>query len=244
VKSFWWGASLRLEPHPQELKIGPVLFAMDGKLARPAIHQIVHHPFICLFVGVKPINTPPDRRTPEKLAQSLLETQPVFQGVGRDEPPAHCLSRRTLQIDDRLHVGYPKPTFPAGKDTVAPACGADIDYGQIVKEYIAPSETERRKHSPSHLKSVHREAVNGEPVAKLVSTSMIERANLTGRTHCKRFARLTHFSKKRENFEAAIDLHLAYYNFVKFHGTVRMTPAMAAGIEKSPLTVKDLIDAF
>ena len=71
-----------------------------------------------------------------------------------------------------------------------------------------------------------------------------QRANLTARTHCKRLARLTlAFSKKLENFRAAIALHLAYYNFVKTHGTLRCTPAMEAGIEKSAWTVSDLVDA-
>ena len=81
-------------------------------------------------------------------------------------------------------------------------------------------------------------------MSEQVCTSYIERANLTVRTHCKRLARLTlSFSKKLENFKAAIALHLAYYNFVKTHSTIRCTPAMAAGIERSHLSVQDLIDA-
>lgn len=115
---------------------------------------------------------------------------------------------------------------------------------QIVKEYSFPVREERRKYSPAQLVSVYKTAVNGDPVPSLASTSMIERANLTVRTHCKRLARLTlSFSKKKENFQAAIVLHLAYYNFVKFHGTLRMTPAMEAGVEKSAWKVSDLVDA-
>lgn len=77
-----------------------------------------------------------------------------------------------------------------------------------------------------------------------VCTSYIERANLTVRTHCKRLARLTlAFSKKLENFKAAIALHLAYYNFVKTHGSLRCTPAMEAGIENSAWKVSDLVNA-
>lgn len=169
--------------------------------------------------------------------------------------PAYRVGKRdkyntTAFMDDlasrlKNRIQLSSDAMGAYADAVERAFGADIDYGQIVKEYAAPSETERRKYSPSNLKSVHREAVNGDPIAGLVSTSMIERANLTVRTHCKRLARLTlAFSKKKENFEAAIALHLAYYNFVKFHGTVRMTPAMAAGIENSPLAINDLLDAF
>jgi hypothetical protein len=72
----------------------------------------------------------------------------------------------------------------------------------------------------------------------------MERSNLTVRTHVKRLARLTlAFSKKLENFKAAIGLHLAYYNFVKTHSTIRCTPAMEAGIEASAWKVSDLVHA-
>ena len=129
-------------------------------------------------------------------------------------------------------------------DAVERAFGSDIDYGQIVKQYSSLVKEEQRKYAPASLKAMYRESIVGDPVAKLVATSMIERANLTVRTHCKRLARLTlAFSKKKENFEALIALHLAYYNFVEFHGTLRMTPAMASGIEKSAWTVIDLVNA-
>lgn len=129
-------------------------------------------------------------------------------------------------------------------DAVERSFGANIDYGQIVKEYASPVAEDNRRYSPAKLSAVYKTAINGAPAPQLVSTSMIERANLTVRTHCKRLARLTlAFSKKRENFEAAIALHLAYYNFVKTHGTLRCTPAMAAGVEPSAWTVADLVNA-
>ena len=87
-------------------------------------------------------------------------------------------------------------------------------------------------------------AIVGDPNPSRICTSYIERANLTVRTHCKRLARLTlAFSKKLENFKAAIALHLAYYNFVKTHGSLRCTPAMEAGIANSAWSVADLVDA-
>ena len=89
-----------------------------------------------------------------------------------------------------------------------------------------------------------KEVIVGDPIAKLVCTSYVERANLTMRLHCKRLARLTlSFSKKIENFKAAVALNLAYYNFVKTHKTIRCTPAMAAGVAGSHWTVEDLINA-
>lgn len=130
----------------------------------------------------------------------------------------------------------------AYRDAVDAAFGAEVDYGQIVKEYASPSETEQRRYSPPEVVSVRKTTLVGMPNVDEICTSYIERANLTARTHCKRLARLTlAFSKKLENFKAAIGLHLAYYNFVKTHSTIRCTPAMAAGVESSSLTIRDLI---
>jgi hypothetical protein len=78
----------------------------------------------------------------------------------------------------------------------------------------------------------------------LVSTSYIERLNATTRLHIRRLTRLTlAFSKKLGNFEAAVALHFAYYNLVKRHGTLRGTPAMAAGVERDFWSVGDLVEA-
>ena len=84
----------------------------------------------------------------------------------------------------------------------------------------------------------------GNPDVKLISTSYVERLNATTRLHMRRLTRLTlAFSKKRENFEAAVGLHFAYYNFVKRHNTLRCTPAMAAGVAPSFWSVGDLLEA-
>jgi hypothetical protein len=121
--------------------------------------------------------------------------------------------------------------------------GANVDYAQIVKEYASPAREDQRRYSPATLVAVYKSVVNGLPNPAKVCTSYIERANLTMRLHCKRLARLTlAFSKKFENFRAAVALHLAYYNLVKTHGSLRCTPAMAAGIERSHLTVENLIE--
>ncbi len=73
----------------------------------------------------------------------------------------------------------------------------------------------------------------GSPIEKLISTSYVEKQNHTLRMHCRRLSRLTNaFSKKLENFKAAIGLHYAYYNFVKTHMTIRTTPAVAGGVDK------------
>ncbi len=102
--------------------------------------------------------------------------------------------KNRIQLSSDAMAAYP--------DAVEMAFGADVDYGQIVKEYASPTREEQRKYSPSQLVSVHKTAINGVPDPAKVCTSYIERANLTMRTHCKRLARLTlGFSKKLENFK-------------------------------------------
>src|SRR4029077_13972354 len=92
---------------------------------------------------------------------------------------------------------------------------------------------------------VDKRTFSGRPNMSLASTSHVERLNGTTRLHMRRLPRLTYaFSKKRENFEAAVALHFAYYNFVKRHVTLRATPAMAAGIVRDFWTVSNLIEAI
>jgi len=145
------------------------------------------------------------------------------------------------RLNNRIQLS--SDALGAYADAVERAFGAEIDYAQIVKEYSSPSR-DQRKYSPAQLTAVFKTAIVGDPNPSRVCTSYIERANLTVRTHCKRLARLTlAFSKKLDNFKAAIVLHLAYYNFVKTHGSLRCTPAMEAGIENSAWTVSDLVNA-
>ncbi len=126
------------------------------------------------------------------------------------------------------------------------AFGSEVDYGQIVKNYgheQGQHHHEKRYSSPEVVFAEKRR-ISGKPNTDLISTSYIERANGTTRQHMRRLTRLTYaFSKKLENFEAAVALHFAYYNFVRTHGTLKMTPAMMAGVERSFLSVGDLVEA-
>jgi IS1 family transposase len=125
------------------------------------------------------------------------------------------------------------------------AFGADVDYGQCVKVYVHDSAHHpERQYSAPHFASAVRRPITGSPEMELVSTSHVERLNATTRLHMRRLTRLTlAFSKKLENFEAAVGLHFAYYNFVMRHSTLRCTPAMAAGVEKDFWTVAQLVEA-
>jgi IS1 family transposase len=130
-------------------------------------------------------------------------------------------------------------------DAVEQGFGINADYGQVVKTYLHDeSQHPERKYSAPEIVTTEKKAVSGLPDMALVSTSHVERLNGTTRLHMRRLTRLTYaFSKKLENFEAAVALHFAYYNFVKRHSTIRMTPAMAACIERDFWTVGDLIEA-
>jgi IS1 family transposase len=124
------------------------------------------------------------------------------------------------------------------------AFGEFVDYGQIIKTYGHEEVSDNRRYSAAKFVSAEKKVVIGIPDERLISTSYVERLNATTRLHMRRLTRLTlAFSKKRENFEAAVALHFAYYNFVKRHNTLRCTPAMAAGVTGTFWSVGDLIEA-
>ena len=110
---------------------------------------------------------------------------------------------------------------------VESAFGSNIDYAMLVKLYGESGESQKR-YSPAECIGARPDPISGNPEPKHISTSYVERQNLTMRMHMRRFTRLTNaFSKKLENHIAAISLHFMYYNFVRIHQTLRVTPAMS-----------------
>lgn len=127
---------------------------------------------------------------------------------------------------------------------VTDAFSGDVDYAMLVKHYGNPTGTKghERKYSPAECTGATKEAIFGNPIMEDVGTSHIERQNLTMRMGMRRFTRLTNaFSKKAENHAYAVALHFMHYNFVRTHKTLRMTPAMAAGLVESPWEVEDIV---
>ena len=164
---------------------------------------------------------------------------PCFRAGKRDEMNTVAFLQ---DLHDRLsnRIELSSDGFTPYANGVDNVFGCEVDYGQIVKVFTSPDKTEVRRYSPPNVARIERSTITGEP--QTISTSFVEKQNHTVRMHCRRLARLTNaFSKKFDNFNAAVGLHFAYYNFVKFHQTVRMTPAMAAGVENSPLEVADLV---
>ncbi|HEX4056640.1 MAG TPA: IS1 family transposase [Tepidisphaeraceae bacterium] len=126
------------------------------------------------------------------------------------------------------------------RQAVNKAFGTEVDYAMLVKQYGAPRVEAR--YSPAEVVSVEREEVCGAPEPRHISTSHIERQNLTMRMSMRRFIRLTNgFSKKIENHKHAVALHYFHCNFLRVHHTTKTTPAMAAGIADKEWTMVDFV---
>jgi IS1 family transposase len=127
-------------------------------------------------------------------------------------------------------------------EAVEGAFGADVDYAQLVKMYGNAPDAFKGRYSPAECIGIKKTAIEGKPDLAHVSTSYVERQNLTMRMHMRRFTRLTNgFSKKVENHAYAVALHMMYYNFVRIHAKLRMSPAMAAGVSDRLWEVKDIV---
>lgn len=128
------------------------------------------------------------------------------------------------------------------KFAVDKAFGNDIDYAQLQKIYGVESDGEKR-YSPAKCLGAKRVAIRGSPDPKHISTSYVERQNLTMRMHMRRFTRLTNgFSKRIENHACAVALHVMFYNFARVHQTLKVTPAMAAGVTHRLWEMADVVE--
>jgi len=131
-----------------------------------------------------------------------------------------------------------KPYLTAVED----AFGSDIDFAQLVKIYGNEQLQGEHRYSPAQCMEARKTVTSGTPDFRHVSTSHTERQNLTMRMSMRRFTRLTNaFSKKLENHEAAIALHYMYYNFARVHQTLRVTPAMEAGVANHVWTLNEIV---
>ncbi|HEY1613952.1 MAG TPA: IS1 family transposase [Rhizomicrobium sp.] len=166
--------------------------------------------------------------------------------------PSYRIGKRTREnavafvqdLSERLtsRVQISSDALRSYVDAVELAFGADADYGQVVKFYdkepIGPG-----RYSPPRVTGTEKTVIAGNPDQAHISTSLIERQNLTMRMSMRRFTRLTNgFSKKVENLKAAVSLHFAHYNFVRMHKSLRMTPAMAAGVSDRLWSLEELVE--
>jgi len=169
---------------------------------------------------------------------------PSFKVGKRDHATANAfVADVASRITNRVQIS--SDALRAYVDAIELSFGSDVDFAQIIKTYShEDSIIAERKFSAPEVVTTEKKRMIGRPDMRFASTSHVERLNGTTRLHMRRLTRLTYaFSKKRENFEAAVGLHFAYYNFVKRHNTLRVTPAMEAGIERDFWTVGNLVEA-
>ena len=166
---------------------------------------------------------------------------PTFRvGKRTSETCNAFLSDLASRLANRVQVS--SDSLKSYVEAVERGFGGEVDYGQIVKTYATDNAYPEGKYSPPEVVSIEKTVIVGNPSEAKISTSYVERQNLTMRMHMRRLTRLTNaFSKKLENFQAAVALHFAYYNYVKIHKTLRCTPAMAAGVTNRLWTVGDLV---
>jgi IS1 family transposase len=169
---------------------------------------------------------------------------PSFKVGKRDTETANAfVSDVASRVTNRVQISSDGLNAYVG--AIENAFGADVNFAQVWKKYLTDdSLTAERRYSAPEFVVEEKRAISGRPDLRMASTSHVERLNGTTRLHMRRLTRLTYaFSKKRENFEAAVALHFAYYNLVLRHITLRCTPAMAAGIERDFWTVRNLVEA-
>jgi len=218
------------------LDVAEAAFEFHDKAVRNVKARRVQCDEIWCFVGAKHKNASSDQKT-EGWGD-------VWTWTAIDADTKLCLSYLVggrsawwakefmADVASRVRGGIQLTTdgHKAYLEAVESAFGGDVDYAQLQKIYGASNETHAR-YSPGKCIGSDMKTVSGVPDPKHVSTSYVERQNLTMRMSMRRFTRLINgFSKKLENHAAAVALHFIYYNFARVHKTLRITPAMAAGI--------------
>lgn len=167
---------------------------------------------------------------------------------------SYCVGKRTTTTTDafthdlrRRIVNRPQIStdgFKPYTEAIESAFGATVDYAMLIKNYAAQSKNVDTAHrySPGRVTSIEKRVVQGRPKPRCISTSYVERQNLTLRMHMRRFTRLTNgFSKRLRNHKAALALHVAWYNLCRVHATLRITPAVAIGVTDHIWSIDELV---
>lgn len=219
------------------VEVGTACAEFHDKAVRNLPCKRVQCDEIWSFVGAKQKNAPEDRKAAGDMGDVwtwtalCADTKMIASyAVGRRDALAasHFVSDLRDRLANRIQLTTDGNRLYV--DAVEKAFGADIDYAMLVKIYGEAPEGQRR-YSPPEVIETKIQVVQGNPDKGQVSTSLVERQNLTMRMSMRRFTRLTNaFSKKLDNHEHAIALHFMYYNFGRIHKSLRVTPAMQAGI--------------
>ncbi len=234
------------------VELGVVCSAYQDKAFRNLKCRRLQCDEIWAFVGCKQKNTTPETRMVKQWGDVWTWTAmdaetklvPCWFVGNRDSSSAyHFINDLAGRLASRIQLttdGH-KPYLEA----VEGAFGADIDYAQLQKIYGVqggPKESAEVRYSPAQCMGARRAIISGHPDYDHISTSFTERQNLTMRMSMRRFTRLTNaFSKKVENHEAAVALHFMHYNFARIHMSLRVTPAMEAGVADHVWSVEEII---
>jgi len=160
---------------------------------------------------------------------------------GRD---SNCAKWFMSDVASRLvtRVQLTSDGHKAYLDAVEGAFGSEVDYAQLVKLYGASPDSSKGRYSPAECTGIKKTSIEGKPNPQHISTSFVERQNLTMRMGMRRFTRLTNaFSKKLENHVHALALYFVHYNWMRIHKTLHVTPAMAAGLTDKLMGWEDII---
>jgi IS1 family transposase len=226
--------------------LGPVCAEYHDRTVRNVTTQRVQVDEIWQFVGAKAKNVKDEQRahgwgdTWTWLAMCADTKLIVSWFIGmRDANAAYSLM---LDLSGRLanRIQLTTDGYRIYVDAVAGAFGRNIDYAMLKKIY--GFDQEEKRYSPAKIVSTETEVIKGNPDPKHISTSYVERQNLTMRMSIRRFTRLTNaFSKKLENHAYAVALHFVHYNFCRIHKTLRVTPAMAAGLSDHVWSIEEIV---
>ncbi|MCW5557795.1 MAG: DDE-type integrase/transposase/recombinase [Verrucomicrobiae bacterium] len=228
--------------------LGAACSAFQDKVFRNLQCKRLQCDEVWAFVGAKEKNA-----TPEKKAEGwgdcwtwtaiCADTKlvPCWFVGSRDATAAyhfmHDLAERLVSRVQLTTDGH-KPYLQAVED----AFGSEIDYAMLIKIYGASPEGPEVRYSPAACMGAKKAVIQGKPEWKHISTSFAERQNLTMRMQMRRFTRLTNgFSKKVQNHEAAVALHFMHYNFCRVHMSLRVTPAMEAGVADHVWSIEEMV---
>jgi IS1 family transposase len=227
--------------------LGTVCSIYQDRVMRDLPCERIQTDEIWAFVGAKQKNVKPEKRAEGwgdvwtwVAIDADTKLVPSYRVGWRDAREASAFLtdlagrlRNRVQLTSDGWSPYP--------GAVKGAFGGDIDYAQLVKVYGAPRDAEQR-YSPPRLISMDSHTVEGNPDPEHVSTSYVERQNLTMRMSMRRFTRLTNgFSRKVENLAAAVSLHFMHYNFCRVHKTLGTTPTVAAGLTDHVWPLSELV---
>jgi IS1 family transposase len=234
-------------------EVGDACAAYQDRVMRGLTSKRVQCDEIWSFVGMK------EKNVPEEL-KGVIGFGDVYTWTALDADtkliPCWHVGNRTLEaghsfmrdLASRLanRIQLTTDGHKIYLDAVEAGFKGAVDYAMLVKQYGSSpggvSEASRR-YSPAECTGIEKRLIHGNPDIKQVSTSFVERANLTMRMGMRRFTRLTNaFSKKLENHMAAISLHFMHYNFCRIHKTLRVTPAMEAGLTDHVWEISEVLE--